>query len=117
MDTDQQNEQEAFIDLGGVPESEQHELLEELGSVLFEGVMERVFAQLDEEQGKALTLLIEVSNQDPESEEKRTLVAQYLDEHVPDLEQLVIEEAQLLHEAQETVLAELGVAEEKPGTS
>lgn len=101
MPTDDQQNFLAELGLGDLEGAERDELLESIGEVLFQGVMLRVFEVLNEEEQDALSVLFDASNADPDNEEKRDELHQYIAEHVPQFDAFLGEEIALLKKAYE----------------
>ena len=94
-------------ELSMLSEEERNELLADIGEVVFDAVMRRVWDALDADGQDELTKLFEASSDDPENDEKRERIDTFLKERVPDFERFVQEETEKLRAAEEKIRGEL----------
>jgi hypothetical protein len=97
----------AEFGLADLPEEERNELLAEIGEIVHRGVMQKAWNILDLAKQDALTELLEASNLDPDNDEKRDAVDQFMQAEVPDLERYIREEVATLKKAHEDLYGEL----------
>ncbi len=95
---------EAFgIDL--LPEEERQAVLERISSVVFEGVMLRTIALLDDQKKEDLTRLFTEASDDPQNEEKQQAIQDFFEQQVPDFDKVVSAEIEaLVHAPQDLFL-------------
>ena len=97
----------ASLGLDLLPEDERNALLSDIGEVIFRGVMHKVWNSLDPTTQDQLTQLFDASNEDPENEQKREAIDQFLTANVPDLKLYVSQEVEALKTAQQDVYGEI----------
>lgn len=88
-----------FFDLNDVSKEEQEEFIVEFGDVIMKTVFRKAWFTLDSNKRETLTLLLEESEQDPENEEKYKNILAYLDEHVPNIGDIVKKEVEKIQKA------------------
>lgn len=84
-----------------LPVEEQKEAMEKLGTIVYQEVMLRVLDIMSEEDKDAFEKLIE-ANPDPEA------MFSYLSEKVPNIDEIVGEEAKKLREESADIMNEIG---------
>ena len=97
----------AELGMGSLPKEEQELFLADIGEVIYEGVMQRVYDALSLGQQDTLMRLMDESAAEPENEEKHAAVMNFIGEQVPDLERYITEEINALKQAQEEVFKEM----------
>lgn len=85
MDTNQQSIMDAF-GFDKLPEDQQADLYQRIGTVLFQGIMLRVLEDMSEADQDALDAFVAAHPDDPEA------LFGYLREHVADFDQLLADE-------------------------
>ncbi len=90
-----------ILGINALPVEQQKEAMEKLGAIVYQEVMLRVLDIMSEEDKDAFEKLIEV-NPDPEA------MFTFLAEKVPNIDQIVTEEAQALREESAEILGGIG---------
>ncbi len=90
-----------ILGIDALPVEQQKEAMEKLGAIVYQEVMLRVLDIMSDEDKNAFEALIE-KNPDPEA------MFAYLAEKVPNIDQIVAEEAESLREESAEILADLG---------
>ncbi len=107
---DQQLNSDAYLeDLGiaDLPEEERNEILADIGEVIFQSVMRKVWQSLDIDGQDVLTEILEASAREPENEAHSTALDVFLKERVPDFDRYLAEEVQAFRDSQEKIYGEL----------
>jgi len=100
----------AFLESLGVhdlADTDQQDLLVEVGETIFMGVMHRVRQVLDLGNQKAFAILLDESSGDPENAQKRQVIDTFLKTNVPDLERFITEEVESFKRTQEQIYGEI----------
>jgi hypothetical protein len=97
----------AELGMESLPKEEQELFLADIGEVIYEGVMQRVYESLSLGQQDTLVRLMDESAQEPENEEKHAAVMKFIGEQVPELERFITEEVDLLKQAQQEIFEEM----------
>lgn len=90
-----------ILGINSLPVEQQKEAMEKLGAIVYQEVMLRVLDIMSEEDKDLFEKLIE-ANPDPEA------MFVFLAEKVPNIDQIVIEEAQSLKEESAEILSDIG---------
>ncbi|MBP9749240.1 MAG: hypothetical protein KBD21_00680 [Candidatus Pacebacteria bacterium] len=100
---------EALADMGLdlLSEEERNELLADLGEVLSQAVLRRVWETLTPELQDELIRLFEAGNAESDNTKSQEQVDRFFKEHVPDLERFIKEESESLLAAQRTTYEEI----------
>jgi len=89
------------LGINALPVEKQKEAMERLGSIVYQEVMLRVLDILTEEEKEAFEKLIEKDN-DPET------MFGFLSDKIPNLNEIVKEEAEKLREESAEIISEIG---------
>ncbi len=101
------------LGMESLPKEEQELFLADIGEVIYEGVMQRVYDALSLGQQDTLTRLMDESSREPDNEEKHVAVMKFISEQVPELERYITEEVDALKQTQEEIYKEMTAPAER----
>jgi len=81
-----------FFDLENETKDIQEDFLDDIGEVIMEALLLKAWSELDTEKRERLTALLEISDEEPENEEKREAVLTFLDKNVVNIQGFVKKE-------------------------
>lgn len=104
------SEQKTLIEefgLTNLPAEERDILITELGEVVFAGVLQKVWSDLDLDKQDALTALLHAIEEKPEDESRQASLVQFLETQAPDYREHVVKEIDAFRKKYKEMLGEL----------
>ena len=95
------------LGIENLPAKERDMLIAELGDILFAGVTERVWNDLDLQKQDTLTGLLKAVEEKPDDENRHASLIQFFETQVPDFKTYAQKEIELFRKRYEEALSEL----------